>query len=181
MLFFAYATAYTAVDIGKVDYFAHVEYPSSMLYAGESDGGFLWKNKNAHDLIEYLKCLHAKGRFSMMLYCYHFNWVQKSDIGYLMQQMDSTEECAGIVFAHESRIAGASTVGIEARRIIISFWAGYYPSNLKVDDIKRDAILAWYEVWYSAYGKKMHLQNPKLEEPPKGQSGPKLGGRIRDR
>lgn len=110
---------------------------------------FEWRKQGASDLISKLIEARKNNNKNFPLYCYHFNWAKKEEITFLVSQIDSNVSCAQVGFYYSSATPVGSTVGVEAMRIIISYWKGYYPVELDVgqkDKINKE-IKNWYAIW----------------------------------
>lgn len=88
---------------------------------------------------------------------YIFGWVQASDIPELMALIDSSLPCAEVVTPLSSDQPQASTVGIEARHLVLAYWKGYYPAVMPSSrrlNVTADELRAWYGIWRQREGTK---------------------------
>jgi hypothetical protein len=97
----------------------------------ESDqDAFPWQVEGPLELIEHLKSLHRAGAgvLGYSVECEHFGWVAEADIHDLIELLDSSEACAGVVSSVSSWLpTEPSTVGREALFLIDGYRQGVYP------------------------------------------------------
>lgn len=106
------------------------------------------KPASAKDLIDILR--KAGTFYNWPGFTCDLNWVKDSDIPYLMDVLDSEEECAHVVQGISSCLPmKKSTVGHEAAYLIEGYFKHFYPAELsssgfkpKVEEIRR-----WYLTW----------------------------------
>ncbi|WP_342750886.1 hypothetical protein OH491_05130 [Termitidicoccus mucosus] len=112
---------------------------------------FQWETGGAKELIECLIELKKNNKPALMTYYYHFNWVTKDDIPYLINILDSTEPCASVVFPYTSKALPSATVSQEAKKMIFAFWQGFYPAQVPDtwEDVPVEHIRSWYKLWSS--------------------------------
>lgn len=110
---------------------------------------FQWRTQGAIDFINVLVKSHEENKNNYPIYCYHINWIKDSEIADLVSLIDSNKPCAQVNFIYSSEMPVGSTVGVEAVRMIMSYWKKYYPVKLDathIEIIKKD-IKDWYRIW----------------------------------
>ncbi|MCB1634964.1 MAG: hypothetical protein KDI51_10275 [Xanthomonadales bacterium] len=76
-------------------------------------------------------------------------WVQRDDVAELINLIDSTQPCSGVVLAVSSRLRVHSTLGDEAAFLVEGYRQGRYPPGLTsvgMDDGDRAALREWWRV-----------------------------------
>jgi hypothetical protein len=130
---------------------SHLElYETDYLRNQANQRSFDWQTLGPTELLDVLRKERAKGVSVFPCYAIHYRWIKEQDIQALVQQVDNDEKCSVVTMPLDSGLPpNGSTIGAEARHLIVGFWKGYYPVEANSTKIRvtNDEIKQWYRVW----------------------------------